>query len=492
MNNYILSIDLGTTNFKFALYNRSLELIALHKQMVVYERNNSFVEFDPNQLFDDCLKGMHVVIQQAGIPSSDIAMISLTGQAESLIVTDSEGNPLHPGISWKDRRSSKEVEIIREFAGKDWYHITGLPQVTTTWPITKLLWLQRNEQEIYEKIGKVFLMKDYFTYRFCGEHVTEYSVFSFSGLLNLPDRRIWREMQDFLGLSDSIIPRVEEPGAVVGTLYEGIAQTLGLSKTTKICIGALDHIAGMVGTGNLHKGKVSVSMGTVNALALNISSFAEDNSEIECHSGYKPGSVVQLLVIESGGVGYQWFHDHFMPKYTFAEIDTAIANALDKPNNIIFLPYICGLNPPEYDPKARGVFYGFDLADGPIDFSRAVLESNGFLLRKSIEHLEEQTQSIVEIHAIGGSASSSMFCQMVADIIGKPVVTFKEPESTTLGSALMGAVSLGFFGNIDQAVMASVQVSARYQPKQSSYYENKYELFIELYKTLFSNESREK
>ena len=485
MKHYILAIDLGTTNFKFALYDRHLTLVALHKRPVVYTRDNTFVEFDPHRYFEDCLVGMRQVIRQGGVAASDVAMITLTGQAESFVLTDTEGEVLYPGISWKDSRSTEEVEIIKQFAGERWYQITGLPEVTTTWPVTKLLWLRRNESELYAKIGRIFLLKDYITYCFCGEHVTEFSVFSFSGLMNLAERVIWDEMRDFLGISPSILPHLAEAGTVVGTLSKDISKRIGMDVSTEVCIGSLDHVAGMVGTGNLVKGKVSVSMGTVNALALNIFSFADENCQIECHSGYYPNSVIQLLVIESGGISLQWFHDHFMPDHSFTEIDQAVEKSLVVPNDILFLPYICGLNPPEYNEQARGVFYGFDLSDGPFDFARAVLESNGFLLRKSIEYLEAQTQRITEIHAIGGSASSALFCQMVADIIDKPVITFKEPESTTLGAALMGAVSLGYFDSIEKAVAASIERAAVYEPNPNTYYVEKYRKFNELYNLLF-------
>ena len=482
---YILAIDLGTTNFKFALYDHQIKLIALHKIPVVYTLDNTFVEFDPHRYIDDCLSGMRAVVASARIDAQAISLITLTGQAESFVLADAEGNVLGPGISWKDSRSDEEVDLLRDFAGDRWYHITGLPEVTTTWPVTKLLWLRRHERELYDKIARVFLLKDYVTWCLCGEFVTEYSVFSFSGLMNLSERRLWRNMQDHLGLSDSMVGRFEEAGTIVGTLEPSVARKLGMSCTTQICIGALDHVAGMVGTGNLAKGKVSVSMGTVNALALNISSFADENCQIECHSGYLPDSVIQLLVIESGGIGLQWFHDRFLPTTSFTQIDREVGKVLHERNDIIFLPYICGLNPPEYDPKARGVFYGFDLSDGPLEFARAVLEANGFLLRKSIEYLEAQTQQVTEIHAIGGSASSTLFCQMVADIIKKPVITFKEPESTTLGAALMGAVSMGLFNSIEDAVETTVERAALYTPHPSAYYEEKYRQFNALYGTLY-------
>ena len=236
----------------------------------------------------------------------------------------------------------------------------------------------------------------------------------------------------------------------------------------------------MVGTGNLEQGKVSVSFGTVNALALNISSFEKEGNFIECHSGYYSNSVIQLLVIESGGIALQWYHDEFMRDLSFSEIDDEVAKTLSNPNDIIFLPYVCGLNPPEYNDKAKGVFYGFDVGATRVDFARSVLESNGFLLRKSIEYLESLTEVITEIHAIGGSSGSPLFCQMVADIIKKPVITFQEPESATLGVALMGSVALKMFTSIEEAAASTVKHSALYKPKENQYYEEKYDKFKDL------------
>ena len=387
---FILAIDLGTTNFKFALYDRDIKLVALHKMPVVYSLDNTFVEFDPARYMADCHSGMRTVMSMADIDPSEVSLITLTGQAESFVLADDGGKVLGPGISWKDSRSDEEVALLRDALGAQWYHTTGLPEVTTTWPVTKLLWLKRHKPKLYDRIGRVYLLKDYVTWSLCREYVTEYTVFSFSGLMDLANRNIWKEMQDLLGLHDGMLGRFVEAGQIVGTLEPAVAQQLGMRTSTQVCIGALDHVAGMVGTGNLVKGKVSVSMGTVNALALNITSFAEGNCQIECYSGYDPGSVIQLLVIESGGVGLQWFHDRFMPEYTFARIDQEVGKVLDVPNEIIFLPYICGLNPPEHDPKARGVFAGFDLSDGPFEFARAVLERTGSSCARALNILRNK------------------------------------------------------------------------------------------------------
>ncbi|MFA7396282.1 MAG: FGGY family carbohydrate kinase [Sphaerochaetaceae bacterium] len=488
MDKYILAVDLGTTNFKFALFNQSMKQIAKHRMPVTYLESDKFVEFDPHVYVEDCKKGMSQVLSDSNIDPLHVSLIALTGQAESFVITDDQGTVLSPGISWKDNRSEKQVSSISKVFQDVWYKTTGLPEVSTTWPVTKLLWIREHKPELFKRIRKVFMLKDYVTYHLTEAFVTEYSVFSFSGMMNLTKRTLWDEMLDFIGLDKSVFPEFAEAGAIVGPLLPDVSKELSFSSQTMVCIGALDHVAGMIGTGNIQKGKVTMSLGTVNAMAINISSFEKENAQIECHSGAFPHSIIQLFVIDSGGVGIQWFHDNFTPHIELPDLDLAVESQLGNENDIIFLPYILGLNPPEYNALAKGVFFGFDVTDGPVQFARSIMESNCFLIRKSINHLERQTSEITEILAIGGAANSPFFCQLLADIIDKPVVTFKNPESTTLGAAMMGAVATHWYTSVEQAIKMSVERSHTYKPQHQPYYEKKFDAFNKLYTHLFNTE----
>jgi sugar (pentulose or hexulose) kinase len=492
MENCIIAIDLGTTNFKFCLYDEALSQIAAYTIPVTYIESRDFVEFDAERYWQDCKSGIAGVIQKAGIRADSVGVISLTGQAESIVLLDTNDRPLCNAISWQDSRSTEECRILSQsFEAPLLYETTGLPQLTPTWPATKLLWLKRLKPELYTKIARILLIKDFITLKLSGSFATEYSVFSFSCLFNQAEKKVWKEMCDRIGIHDGMLPDLLEPGTIVGTVRKNLAEELSLSRSTKICAGVLDHIAGMIGTGNISRGKVNETTGTVQALAVQADSFLSDRRNIEYHYGAMKDTYVQLLVCESGGICLQWFRDTFLPGSSFQSIDESVEGVIRRDPELLFLPYISGLNSPEYDASAKGVFYGINIKHGIADFSRAVMEASGFLLRKNIDFLEENGQRIHEINSIGGAAYSDIWCRMKADITGREVVTFSNKESTNLGAAIMGAVASGYYANLRDAVDACVRTEKIYSPKKDSVYEDMYGRFIDLYDRLFSPQKEE-
>lgn len=493
MRNCILTIDLGSTNFKFSLFDAdTMTAIRTLSRPVVYIESNRMVEFDAEAYVRECLDGIKAIMHNSGIGKSSLKVISFTGQAESFVLMDSQGQVIGNAISWKDERSDLQCEsIASKFTEVEWYDRTGLPHISTTWPVTKLLWLRENHPAEFSRIQRLFLIKDYVIYRFSGKFVSDYTVFSFSGMLELAQKRFWGEMLDYLQLDPVILPELVEPGSIVGTISKTAAAYIGLDEGTKICIGALDHVTGLIGTGNLGYNSINISTGTVQALATNVPEFICDKRKIECHYGASPNSFIQLLVIESGGICLQWFKDQFLPSYSFQQIDHMVAERQSNDSKLVFLPYICGVNPPEYDNTAKGVFYGFDVHSDKWDFAKAIMEANGFLLRKSIEFMMPAEKGFSNIYSIGGGSHSLQFCSLIADVIRKPIITFKNSESASLGAAILGAVSSGFYKNIEECVEKSVIIDKIIEPDTTHEYEEKYQKFNELYQRLFTTHTGE-
>ncbi len=482
----ILSIDLGTTYFKFCLFDERLNQLAVHTTPVTYCESNEYVEFDAEKYWSECKAGIKEVIRKAKIHSGQVDLISLTGQAESIVLADQYGNPLCNAISWSDSRSTEECEMLsRQFGIDALYATTGLPQMSPTWPATKLLWMRRHNQELFRKISRIFLIKDFITFKLSQAFVSEYSVFSFSCLFDQARKKLWKAMCDYLEIAEGMLPELVEPGTIVGSVRKELADELHVSEGTQVCVGALDHVAGMIGTGNTTKGVVNETTGTVQAIALKADSFMSDTRGIEYHYGAQKDTHVQFLVSESGGVCLQWFRDTFLPSMSFSEIDDRVAAIMKRKSELIFLPYITGCNSPEYDKKARGVFYGINAKHGIDDFARAVMEASGFLLRKNIDFLEAEGETISEIYSIGGASHSDIWCRMKADITGKRLVTFSSGESTPLGAAILAAVSAGHFSCIEEAVALSVRRERTYAPRRNAPYDEIYDSFVNVYDRLF-------
>ena len=473
-----IGVDLGSTNIKAAIYDKHFNLVDRQSRPVTYIRENGFVEFDAYAycrdligLLADMVKSNHV---------AKVHQIAFTGQAESLVVLGHHGRPLMNAISWIDERSTEECEVLAvRFDAATCEAVTGQMAVLPTWPATKILWLKNNRPEIYEKADCYMLLKDYIVYCLTGEKVADMSIATFSFYFDIYKKEYWQEMLEAIGVSERQLPKLCEPCTVAGCLTADVAEQMGLSNDTKVNVGTLDHFAGMVGTGNIQKGGITLSTGTVMALATMSSAEEGKNTGIAMHYGFIPDTYVMLPVVESGGVSLEWFRRSCM-KCDYDEMNATLANR--QPNELLFLPYLVGTSAPEFDAQANGVFWGLRQEHDAIDMAGAVMEGVSFVLRKNCEHIARNGVELKSIIATGGGAKSPIWCQMQADITGLPVSIPKEKEAACLGAALIAAVSDGLFESYEDAVHTCVELLYSYEPHPNDRLERKYRRFCALYK----------
>jgi len=473
-----IGVDLGSTNIKAAIYDKQFNLVDRQSRPVHYIRENGFVEFDAYAYCRDLIGLLADMVEANHV--AKVHQIAFTGQAESLVVLGHHGRPLMNAISWMDERSTEECKVLaQQFDAATCEAVTGQMAVLPTWPATKILWLKNNRPEIYEKAETYMLLKDYIVYCLTGNKVADMSIATFSFYFDIYKKAYWKEMLEAIGVSESQLPTLCEPCTVAGCLTQEVAEQMGLSTETKVNVGTLDPFAGMVGTGNISKGGITLSTGTVMALATMSSAEEGRNTGIAMHYGFIPDTYVMLPVVESGGVSLEWFKRSCMA----VDYDTMNAElAKREPNELLFLPYLVGTSAPEFDAQANGVFWGLRQEHDAIDMAGSVMEGVSFVLRKNCEHIAKNGVALTSIIATGGGAKSPIWCQMQADITGLPVSIPKEKEAACLGAALIAAVSDGRFESYADAVHTCVELTYSYAPHPSDRLERKYRRFCALYK----------
>ena len=472
-------IDLGSTNIKVALYDENLTLIDRQSRPVVYIRDNGFVEFDALKYAEDLAGLLADMTKANGI--KQLKEIAFTGQAESLVVLDGEGKPLMNAISWMDERSTEECEeLARQFDAATCEAVTGQMAVLPTWPATKILWLKHHRPEIYEAAATYMLLKDYVVYYLTGVKKADMSIATFSFYFDIYNKHYWQEMLSAIGISESQLPELCEPCSVAGTLKDELAEDMGIACGTKVNVGTLDHFAGMIGTGNIAPGGITLSTGTVMALAAMCGVPAPRSCGIAMHYGFLPDTHVMLPVAESGGVSLEWFRRSCMGT---TDYDTMNAELLKRqPNELLFLPYLVGTNAPEFDTDATGVFWGLRQEHDAIDMAGAVMEGVAFVLRKNCDYIAKNGVKPTSIIATGGGAKSPVWCQLQADITGLPVRIPAEKEAACLGAAMIAAVSDGRWSGYEAAANDCVSMLHQYDPNPTEWLERKYRRFCALYR----------
>ena len=471
-------IDLGSTNIKVAIYDADFNLIDSQSRSVEYIRDNGFVEFDAFKYCHALVELLAIMVKENQI--SSIRQIAFTGQAESLVVLGADGNPLMNAISWMDERSTEECRILeKQFPHEVCEAVTGQMAVLPTWPATKILWLQKNKPEVYEAAATYMLLKDYVVYVLTGRKCCDMSIATFSFYFDIYKKTYWQEMLDAIGVKLSQLPELVEPCSVAGVLKPELATAIKLDPGTAVNVGTLDHFAGMIGTGNIAHGGVTLSTGTVMAMAVMAKEPVPQNTGIAMHYGFLPDTHVMLPVVESGGVSLEWFRRACMKNVTYDEMNRVLAKRA--PNELLFLPYMVGTNAPEFDADAKGVFWGLRQEHDAIDMAGAVMEGVAHVLNKNLEHIHKNGIALRSIIATGGGAKSPIWCQMYADITGLPVRIPKEKEAACLGAAMIAAVADGKYEDFAAASAELVSFSTEYTPRPSEHYARKYRRFCKLY-----------
>ena len=429
-----LGIDIGTTSVKTAAFNEKLEQKMSLTADYTLDSHGDTVEFDGEKYWS-IVKGEIEKIKA----EMSIDALAVDTQCETMILTDESGTPVRPAIVWLDNRATEEAEIIaKHFGHKRVYEVTGQPEITATWPACKLLWVKRHEPEIWAKTKRVFLLEDWILYKMTGKFISEKTLQSSTIYFDIHKGAWWEEMLSFIGVSKEMLPSLFPSAQKVGE-YEGI----------NVVTGAIDQIAGAIGAGVVKQGTVSVMTGTTMVIFLPSESVPayDEKSIVPCHYNYD-NKYCLLSWTPTAGMALKWFRNTLCENFDFKELDKLASSVSPGSDGITFLPYLCGSTMPKYNPSARGSFTGLTTEHTRGHFVRAVMESVACMLKSSLDYLG---LDVDEIRAMGGGANSPLWCQMKADMTGKKLVTLKNKETACLGSAILAAVGIGHFTNVEEA-----------------------------------------
>jgi len=448
----LLGIDVGTTSMKAVLFDgNGTALKSVSKDYTLITKGDR-VELDANKYSDMMFEALAEIRAEYKIDA-----LSIDTQCETLIVTDKNGEPLYNAIVWLDNRAAKEAETIAErFTLKEVFEVTGQPEITATWPASKLLWLRENEPEIFKKTEKIFLLEDYLLYKLTGEFVTEKTLQSSSLYLDIRSGTWWRDMLDFIGVDENRLPRLMNNGEIVGK-YEGIT----------VVTGVMDQIAGSIGAGVCDSSVISEMTGTTMAIVVPTESIPEytEGSKVPCHVNFDGGYCL-LTWTPTAGIALKWWKDNFCDGMSFDDLNVLAEKVSPGCDGLAFMPYLCGSVIPDYKPEARGAFMGMTMEHGRGHTVRAIFESVAFMLREHLEYLGVECD---EIRSMGGGANSKLWCQIKADVTGKRIVTLESKETACLGSAIMAGVGAGIFENVKDTCKRLIKTKNEYLPSGVNY-----------------------
>jgi xylulokinase len=408
-----------------------------------------------------------------------VAGIGLSGQMHGLVALDASDRVLRPALLWNDQRTAAEASEIEErLGGLDGLLAAVGNRALTGFTAPKLLWMARHEPELYARVARVMLPKDYVRLRLCGEFATD--VTDASGTLWFdPAARAWSDrVLDALEVDRAWLPRVDESAVVSGTTADGVP----------VAAGAGDQGAGAVGVGATAPGPVSVVLGTSGVVLSALRSYAYDaGGRLQASAHAVPERWFAMGVILSAAGSLSWLREA-VGGAPFGELLEEASRWPAGVEGLTFLPYLSGERTPHADPEARGAFVGLGVRHDRGALVRAVLEGVAFGLRDALDLLEELggggDQRVGRVS--GGGARSGLWLSVVASALGLPLERVAVDEGAAFGAALLGGVAAGAWRDVDEAVTACVRVRETVDPVEewAAPYAEARERYRELYPAL--------
>ena len=496
--NYLLGVDLGTSGTKTVLFDMNGQAVASATvEYPLYQPHNGWAEQEADDWWKAAQATIRTVLEQSGVDAENVKGLGISGQMHGLVLTDEEGNALRKAIIWCDGRTQAECDEITAAVGAERLIQIAANPALTGFTAGKVLWVRKNEPEIWAKAKHILLPKDYVRYKLTGVYAQEISDASGTNLLDVPNRCWSEEICKAIELDMAMLPPIVESAAVAGTISAEAAKLTGLCEGTPVAGGGGDNMCAAVGTGVVVPGKAFTTIGTSGVVYAHSPEVQiEPEGRVHTFCSCIPGEYVNFACMLSAGLGLKWYRDQFCQAEIQAakEMDTdqyVLTNqqAAKSPigaNRLIYLPYLMGERSPLLDNDARGAFIGLSAMHTRRDLLRAVMEGVTYGLRHNVDVMRQMGVNPEAMLACGGGAKSPFWRQMMADVFHTPVKTVHNTEGPALGAAILAGVAAGLYQDVPAACEALIREGEPLEPiaENEAAYESYYQLFRKLYPAL--------
>jgi len=492
---YLLGVDVGTTGTRTILVAETGKIVASASEgYPLLIPRVGWAEQKPEDWWRATQKGVAKVLADSSVKVSRIVGIGLSGQYHGAVLIGKRHEVLRPCILWCDQRTTEEGQYVIGKVGKERLMriacTPGFPYFTAC----KLLWVRENEPEVYEKLYKILLPKDYIRLKLTGNFATDVTDASGTLFLDVRERRWSKEILECLNVDQDILPECFESADVTGRVTKEAAVRTGLRAGIPVVGGAGDQAAQAVGNGVIEEGLVAFTMGTsgvVFAPTDEIKTDSQGRVDSFCHA--VPGKYHVMSVMNSAAGSLRWFEENFADsereearKKGVSVYEILAEKASKVPvgsEKLLFLPYLAGERHPHSDPHARGVFFGLHLNHTKGHVVRSILEGVAYGFRDCLEVIKKLGIPVREIRITGGGAKSELWREIQANVSGENMVITSTPDGAAYGGAILASVGTRIYGSVKEACDRLVQVKNRLMP--NGHEVDKYTQFFKVYRALY-------
>ena len=499
--NYLIGMDLGTTNIKAILMDETGRVLAraARENHLIFPGQN-MVE----QSADEWWKNACEIFREITSAVDEAVLkrvrgICISSQTVTLLPVDASGNPLRGAMIWMDTRSAREMHYISMMLGHDHFVdiIGGQPDVAFL--PNKIMWFKRNEPELFAKTAKILQASSYINLKLTGKMTADKDQAVRTQCMDI-NRLCWSdEIADVIGVDfNSILPEISEVTDIIGTVTEEASRLTGLPSGIPVAAGASDALTSVYATGLTRLGEACESSGTTSLVFVGSATASANNAPIVT----KPYSVAGVpyiydAPINTSGAALKWYLDAMgQPEKEAARktgknvYECFNEEVLDVPagsNGTMFFPYLLGERAPLWNSHARGMFIGMSLDTKHEDFARAVMEGTAFALRHVMETIKASGAEAYCMRITGGGSKSRTWSQIKASMLKIPVMILDDKSGDVpFGDALIAGQATGVFTDMTRTIQNTIGIKETIHPvdEWASVYDKLYPYYIEMYQDL--------
>jgi len=467
-NNFILSIDQGTTSTRVSIMNENLKIVynSQQKQENIYQ-HPGWCETDPNELYSTVKHLCNQAISEFNIRkktnTAKIITIGITNQRETCLIWERQtGKPITNAILWNDTRTKDLADGLIRFnnGNKDEYQkITGLP-ISTYFSGLKFKWMIENTSEIKEILSR----KEY--KRLCFGTIDTWILY------NLTKGKMFST--DVTNASRTMIMNINtltwdaKMANIFDIPIESLPNILSSSDDFGLSEDLIEsiHINGVIGDQQaaclghcLVENEVKNTYGTGGFLLMNVDEnvhFSKNGLLTTVLYKNRTDSKAKYALegaIEVAGNALTWLNDNLNLFSDFDELDT-LYSSVENNGGVYFVPCFSGLFSPYWDNSAKAAIFGLTNNTNKGHIVRATFEAISLRTLEIIQCFENDTNIKVSLLKVdGGLTKSDGFLQTQANILKGTVKTMNEKEITSLGAAISAGIGCGMYKSIESVSM---------------------------------------
>ncbi|MDA4130279.1 MAG: FGGY family carbohydrate kinase [Thaumarchaeota archaeon] len=467
-------IDVGTGGVKCLVFDKRGSLLFKVHSSINFRFDGPAIDFDPQAVWIEICNLTKNAARECSKKNFQIISVSSTSMREGNVFYDSEEKELL-AVPNLDARAYPEAEILQEKLGERVYSTTG------HWPsaifaLTRLKWLEKNKTELFKKIRKVSMINDWVLFKFSGKIVSEPTNGCETSLFDLAKRDWSEDLIKDSGLDRSLFPPVQECGTKIDQISKEVSGKTDLEDSTEVIVGAADTEAAVAGCGLFEEGQVAAVAGTTTPVQAVIEAPTLDPQNRTwtcCHV------VPNRWTLESNagatGLVFKWWSE--VVGKDFGLLDSEVEARKMSASNVKLSIGTSLMNARHPHPLS-GVIQGVNPWTPRSDITFAILQTNSFSVRANLEQLEKVLENkFSEVYFCGGASRSSLWSQLQADVLGRPLVIHGTGEATGRGAAMLSAVGAGEFPDMKKATQSFLSDQSVLRPDMGSFqnYESQYQ-----------------